>query len=338
MDKPGLIRVPHEVVNDDTVVVAEWRVQEGDFVRAQDVVALIETSKSMLELEAGAEGFVHILYGSGEEVAVGEVIGRVESSAPRAVVDDEHKDVAAGEVTEVFFSKKARQAIEEHELNLEIFKGKELVREADVLALLRERDGQAFTEEGIEEPPCQREEQAAHSEDVSEGVGIWEDARAAAGERGRSLFWLVLHYVWNTWFLTNLVRWAPRFAILTLHRQRGVKIGRGCFVDPSAILETAHPGNIIIGDDVRIAANVVVMTHIKPPLYLRQKQIMSSVVKPVVFEDHCFIGVSAVVMPGVRVGKAAVVVSGAVVVGDVPPYSMVAGNPAKVVKRFTPED
>ena len=40
-------------------------------------------------------------------------------------------------------------------------------------------------------------------------------------------------------------------------------------------------------------------------------------------------------MPGVRVGKASVVVSGAVVLGDVPPYSMVAGNPAQVVKRFT---
>lgn len=56
--------------------------------------------------------------------------------------------------------------------------------------------------------------------------------------------------------------------------------------------------------------------------------------QPVVIEDHCFIGVNSVIMPGVTVGKAAVVASGAVVVTSVPPYTMVAGNPAKVVKTF----
>ena len=58
------------------------------------------------------------------------------------------------------------------------------------------------------------------------------------------------------------------------------------------------------------------------------------VLKPVVLEDHCFIGVNAVVMPGVTVGRAAVVASGAVVTTNVPALTMVAGNPAKIVKRF----
>lgn len=58
--------------------------------------------------------------------------------------------------------------------------------------------------------------------------------------------------------------------------------------------------------------------------------------QPEVLEDHtiCFIGVNSVIMPGVTVGKAAVVASGAVVITSVPPYTMVAGNPAKVVKTF----
>jgi acetyltransferase-like isoleucine patch superfamily enzyme len=55
---------------------------------------------------------------------------------------------------------------------------------------------------------------------------------------------------------------------------------------------------------------------------------------PVVLEDHCFIGVNAVVMPGVTVGRASVVGSGAVVTADVPPLTMVAGNPARIIKRF----
>jgi tetrahydrodipicolinate N-acetyltransferase len=76
------------------------------------------------------------------------------------------------------------------------------------------------------------------------------------------------------------------------------------------------------------------MTHIKAPHYLRDTGIMPPVLKPVVLEDYCFIGVNSVVMPGVTVGRAAVVASGAVVMNNVPPYTMVSGNPAKVIKKF----
>lgn len=89
-----------------------------------------------------------------------------------------------------------------------------------------------------------------------------------------------------------------------------------------------------MGDDVRVTVGAIIMCHIKAPHYLQDAGIMPPIVKPVVLEDHCFIGVNAVVMPGVTVGKASVVTSGSVVVSSVPPYSMVAGNPAKVIKRF----
>jgi len=78
------------------------------------------------------------------------------------------------------------------------------------------------------------------------------------------------------------------------------------------------------------------MTHIKAPHRLRDLGYVPVVVEPVRLESHSFIGVNSVVMPGVTVGEGAVVASGAVVLADVPPYCMVAGNPAKVVKRFPP--
>jgi acetyltransferase-like isoleucine patch superfamily enzyme len=67
---------------------------------------------------------------------------------------------------------------------------------------------------------------------------------------------------------------------------------------------------------------------------LRDTGLVATVLKKVTLEDHCFIGVNAVIMPGVTVGKASVVASGAVVTCNVPPYTVVAGNPAQVVKRF----
>ena len=55
--------------------------------------------------------------------------------------------------------------------------------------------------------------------------------------------------------------------------------------------------------------------------------------KPVVIEDDCWLGVNAVVMPGVTVGKGAVVGANSVVTRNVAPYSVVAGAPAKIIKK-----
>ena len=56
--------------------------------------------------------------------------------------------------------------------------------------------------------------------------------------------------------------------------------------------------------------------------------------KPIIIEDNVWIGEHAVVLKGVHIGRGSVIASNAVVTKDVPPYSIVAGNPAKVVKRF----
>ena len=56
--------------------------------------------------------------------------------------------------------------------------------------------------------------------------------------------------------------------------------------------------------------------------------------KPVGIEENVWIGEPSVILKGVRIGKGSIVASNSVVTKDVPPYSVVAGNPAKVVKRF----
>jgi len=53
-------------------------------------------------------------------------------------------------------------------------------------------------------------------------------------------------------------------------------------------------------------------------------------------EDDADLGVGAIVLPGVRVGRGAQVGAGAVVTRDVPPYAVVAGNPARVLRERAP--
>ena len=56
--------------------------------------------------------------------------------------------------------------------------------------------------------------------------------------------------------------------------------------------------------------------------------------QPVVIEDEVLVGANAVILEGVTVGKGAVVAAGAVVTKDVPPYTVVAGVPARVIKQI----
>ena len=240
----------------------------------------------------------------------------------------------------VVISKKAQALIEHHAIDPGVFVGIGLVREVDVLAYVeRQKTGAAVGTVTLERPtvitPAEPAIRTPERPPIAKKHGLLHDARISAADRGgQGLFSLALNYLWRNWFLGNLVRWSPRGIILVIHRLRGVKIGKDCYIDPNAIIETAYPENITIGDDVRVTARAIIMTHIKAPHYLRESGIMPVVLKPVVLEDHAFIGVNAVIMPGVTVGKCSVVASGAVVLTNVPPFTMVAGNPAKVVKTF----
>jgi acetyltransferase-like isoleucine patch superfamily enzyme len=60
--------------------------------------------------------------------------------------------------------------------------------------------------------------------------------------------------------------------------------------------------------------------------------------RAVIIEDDVWLGLRAIVLPGVHIGRGAVVGAGSVVSDDVPPWTVVAGNPARAVRRLTPPD
>lgn len=336
MDKFSSIAIPRETVNDDTVTIAKWHVVSGSKVIKGHELFDIETSKATITVEAECDGHVEILRRDGEEVAVGEEVGRLHPAAVAAAPAATGMAPAVPAAQAV--SQKAAKLIQEHGLDPAVFGHLSLVREADVQRYLDERrqgGGTGISPVALVVAPDPSPSVPEASPSPRE-YGAFHDAFSSGRSRGRGILWLAANYFFRNYLLGLLVRIAPRGVILPLHRLRGVKMGEACYIDPTALVETAYPEYIQMGDDVRIAAHAVIMAHIKAPHYLRETGIVPSVLKPVVLEDHCFIGVNAVVMPGVRVGKAAVVASGSVVLADVPPFTLVAGNPAKAVKNFTP--
>ena len=58
------------------------------------------------------------------------------------------------------------------------------------------------------------------------------------------------------------------------------------------------------------------------------------IMKPVVIEDRSWVGLNSIILKGIRIGEGAVVSAGSVVTKNVPPYTVVGGNPAKILKRI----
>lgn len=87
--------------------------------------------------------------------------------------------------------------------------------------------------------------------------------------------------------------------------------------------------SITIGSGVKISHNVTIMDgdgHL-----LEYEGYIP--VKPIVIEDHVWIGTKSTILKGVRIGEGSIVAAGSVVTRDVPPHTLVAGNPARVIKE-----
>jgi acetyltransferase-like isoleucine patch superfamily enzyme len=94
-------------------------------------------------------------------------------------------------------------------------------------------------------------------------------------------------------------------------------------------------GPVTIGSHVNLAQGITV-TALNHNFEESSKRIDEQGVttKPVIIGNDIWIGVNAVILPGVSIGDHSVVAAGAVVTKDVPPHSLVAGVPAKIIKKI----
>ena len=106
-----------------------------------------------------------------------------------------------------------------------------------------------------------------------------------------------------------------------------VKIGRGVFINTNCLLMAR--GGITIEDGVQIAANVQLLSNNHDPYDLR-----TLLCKPVLIREGAWIGAGATILPGVCVGKHAVIGAASVVTKDVPDYAVAVGNPARVIRML----
>lgn len=90
-------------------------------------------------------------------------------------------------------------------------------------------------------------------------------------------------------------------------------------------------GLLYIGNSVSISHGVMIMSG----GHDINSKTFEAIFRPIVIEDYVWIGCGAIILQGVTIGKGAVVAAGAVVTKDIPPYTVVGGNPARPIKKRT---
>lgn len=111
------------------------------------------------------------------------------------------------------------------------------------------------------------------------------------------------------------------------YRLAGVKIGRNTMVSLGAKIDS-HRGKVVIGDNCLITHGSIILSHDGSLRLTNPGADRSGVV---VIGNNVFLGVNSIVLSNVTIGDNSVIGAGAVVTRDVPPATIVAGNPARVI-------
>lgn len=109
-----------------------------------------------------------------------------------------------------------------------------------------------------------------------------------------------------------------------------IKIGKGCFIQQCCTFfrtwrHYTRRTWLLVGPKV----NIITINHDSDP-----ENRSATYGRPVVIEDKVWIGINATILPGVRVGYGAIIGANSVVTKDVPPMTVVAGNPVRTIKEL----
>ncbi len=122
---------------------------------------------------------------------------------------------------------------------------------------------------------------------------------------------------------------------LRKYKKKGVIIGDNTWISHKAYIDSHSPARVSIGENCFVTRNVVILNHTDTkmggPRNIWKDIGGNRVFGDVIIGDNVFIGVGAVIMPGVKVGNNVIIGALTVVTKDVPDGKIIAGNPGRII-------
>lgn len=134
------------------------------------------------------------------------------------------------------------------------------------------------------------------------------------------MFRILIHYVGNF----------VRFVYLSKLRLLGVSIGKNTMISMGAKIDT-HRGKVKIGDNCLITSGVYILSHDGASRMIDIDDLGNG---EVFIGNNVFIGVNSVILKNVKIGDNSVIGAGSVINKDIPPCSLVVGNPGRIIKTL----
>jgi len=120
---------------------------------------------------------------------------------------------------------------------------------------------------------------------------------------------------------------------IALARKWGVKVGKNCVISPPCTF--GKPYLVSIGDDSVITSGVSFLTSDGAiRVFKKSGDFKETVYGPIIIRENCFIGINSIIFRNITIGPNSVIGAGSIVVKDVPPDTVYAGNPAKFISTY----
>ena len=139
----------------------------------------------------------------------------------------------------------------------------------------------------------------------------------------------------NSWILHSIAYSSPHPGVTkAMQKARGVKIGENCHIAPYVQFDWLYPDQISIEDNVAIGSNTMIFAHVNIGTNVFLKSKYPRTVSKVIIKSGAWINPGCIITAGVTIGENSIISVGSVVTNDVPDNCIVAGNPARIIKKI----